>query len=127
MSDSSNMRYTDSHEWVRLDDEQTVTVGVTDYAQNELGEVVFVELPQVGQAVEAGSALAVIESVKAASDIYAPLDGAVIEVNEQLIDQPEMINQSPCDTGWLYRLRINNTDLYQTLKDESEYNQLIGQ
>ena len=110
------LKYSPSHEWSRLDGD-TLTVGITDFAQDQLGDVVFVELPSVGQAVTAGSAVAVVESVKTASDIYAPVSGEVIEVNSDLEDAPETINSAPFEGGWLFKLR---------LKDVSELDKLLG-
>ncbi len=110
MNYPSELRYTKSHEWVRLEGDVAV-VGITDFAQDALGDVVFVDLPQVGKAVEAGSAVAVVESVKTASDIYAPVAGEILEVNSSLSDKPELINQSPYGEGWLFKMKINPADL----------------
>jgi glycine cleavage system H protein len=110
MNYPSELKYTKSHEWVRLEGDVAV-VGITDYAQDALGDVVFVDLPQVGKAVEAGSAVAVVESVKTASDIYAPVAGEILEVNSALSDKPELINQSPYGEGWLFKMRVNPADL----------------
>ena len=98
------LKYTDSHEWVRWESDGNATVGITDFAQESLGDLVFVELPQVGRAVKAGEACAVIESVKAASDVYAPIDGEVLAVNQSVADQPESIN-ADAFSAWLFRLR----------------------
>lgn len=106
----SELKYTKSHEWVRLEGDVAV-VGITDFAQDALGDVVFVDLPQVGKTVEAGAAVAVVESVKTASDIYAPLAGEILEVNSALSDKPELINQSPYGEGWLFKMRVNPADL----------------
>jgi glycine cleavage system H protein len=101
-----DLRYAKTHEWVRVDEEaDIVTVGITDYAQQSLGDLVFVELPEVGQELEAGEECAVVESVKAASDIYSPLSGEVVEVNTVLIDSPELVNSSPYGDGWLIKLK----------------------
>ncbi|ADD28472.1 glycine cleavage system protein GcvH [Meiothermus ruber] len=110
MNYPSELKYTKSHEWVRLEGDVAV-VGITDFAQDALGDVVFVDLPQVGKAVEAGSAVAVVESVKTASDIYAPVAGEILEVNSALSDKPELINQSPYGEGWLFKMRVNPADL----------------
>jgi glycine cleavage system H protein len=110
MNYPSELKYTKTHEWVRLEGDVAV-VGVTDFAQDALGDVVFVDLPQVGKAVEAGSAVAVVESVKTASDIYAPVAGEILEVNSSLSDKPELINQSPYGEGWLFKMKINPADL----------------
>jgi glycine cleavage system H protein len=101
----AELRYTESHEWVRANDDGTVTVGVTDHAQHLLGDLVFVEIPEVGRTVAAAESCAVVESVKAASDVYSPLDGVIVEVNEALADNPELINQDPYGQGWIFRLK----------------------
>lgn len=102
-----DLGYTESHEWVRDNGDGTVTVGITDFAQSQLGDVVFVEVPETGRAVTAGEACAVVESVKSASDIYAPLAGEVLASNEALGDAPETVNQDPYGEGWLFRLRLS--------------------
>jgi len=102
-----DLRYTTSHEWVRQNDDGTVTVGITDYAQAKLGDLVFVEPPESGRTLEAGEACAVVESVKAASDVYSPLGGTVVASNEALSDAPELVNQDPYDEGWLFRLQTD--------------------
>jgi glycine cleavage system H protein len=99
-----DLKYTDSHEWVRFEKDGSATVGITDFAQESLGDLVFIELPEVGQAVKAGEACAVVESVKAASDVYAPISGEVLSVNEAVADQPELIN-ADAFSAWLFRLR----------------------
>ncbi|GIW24949.1 glycine cleavage system protein GcvH [Meiothermus sp.] len=110
MNYPSELKYTKSHEWVRLEGD-TAVVGITDFAQDALGDVVFVELPQVGKTVEAGAAVAVVESVKTASDIYAPVAGEILEVNSALSDKPELINQSPYGEGWLFKMKVNPADV----------------
>jgi glycine cleavage system H protein len=110
MNYPSELKYTKTHEWVRLEGDVAV-VGITDFAQDALGDVVFVDLPQTGRTVEAGAAVAVVESVKTASDIYAPLSGEIIEVNSALSDKPELINQSPYAEGWLFKMRVNPSDV----------------
>ena len=97
----SELKYTKSHEWVRVEDDDIVAVGITDHAQELLGDLVFVELPEVGADAEAGNEIAVVESVKAASDVYSPVNGEVTEVNEALADSPEQVNESPYDNGWM--------------------------
>lgn len=101
----SELKYASSHEWARLEDDGTVTIGITDHAQEALGDVVFVELPEVGVVLTAGDDAGVVESVKAASDIYAPIGGEVIEINEALGDEPETVNSDPYSEGWFYKLR----------------------
>ncbi len=110
MNYPSELKYTKTHEWVRLEGDVAV-VGITDFAQDALGDVVFVDLPQTGKAVEAGAAVAVVESVKTASDIYAPLSGEIVEVNSALSDKPELINQSPYGEGWLFKMKVNPGDV----------------
>ncbi len=110
MNYPSELKYTKSHEWVRLEGDVAV-VGITDFAQDALGDVVFVELPQVGKVAEAGAAVAVVESVKTASDIYAPVAGEIIEVNAALGDKPELLNQSPYGEGWLFKMKVNPADV----------------
>lgn len=101
------LRYAESHEWVRAEDGGIVTVGITDHAQHLLGDLVFVEIPEIGRVVTAAESCAVVESVKAASDVYSPLDGVVVEVNETLADSPELINQDPYGDGWIFRLKTS--------------------
>ncbi len=105
------LHYTKEHEWVRRDDDGTVVVGITDHAQQQLGELVYVELPEVGQALKPGSAMAVVESTKAASDVYAPLAGAVRAVNPALTAEPELVNTDPYGAGWLVRLQPADAQL----------------
>lgn len=117
----SELKYTRQHEWVRVDDDSTVTVGITDHAQAELGDLVFVEVPEVGARFEAGDPAAVVESVKAASDIYSPLTGEVVEANEDLGDSPELINSDPYSDGWIYRLRPDSMDALEDLLGADDY------
>jgi len=105
----TELRYTQTHEWVRANDDGTVTVGITDHAQHLLGDLVFVEIPEVGRVVNAAESCAVVESVKAASDVYSPLDGVIVDVNEALADSPELINQDPYGEGWIFRIKTNAT------------------
>ncbi len=114
MNYPSELKYTKSHEWVRLEGDVAV-VGITDFAQDALGDVVFVELPQVGKFAEAGAAVAVVESVKTASDIYAPVAGEIIEVNAALGDKPELLNESPYGEGWLFKMKVNPADVERLL------------
>jgi glycine cleavage system H protein len=111
--------YTETHEWVTVED-GIATVGITDFAQGQLGDVVFLELPPVGREVETGDTVGVIESVKAASDLYSPVAGSVAEVNESLNDSPEKVNQDPYGAGWLIKVRLNG-DLSEGLLDEMGY------
>jgi len=105
----ADLKYTATHEWVRINGDGTATVGITDHAQEQLGDMVFVELPELGRVLAAAEECAVVESVKAASDIYSPLAGEIVAINEALADTPELINQDPYGEGWLFRLRIDGT------------------
>ncbi|OJA04458.1 glycine cleavage system protein GcvH [Halomonas sp. QHL1] len=107
----ANLRYAESHEWVLDNQDGTVTVGITDHAQQALGDVVFVELPEVGAALSKGQEFGVIESVKAASDLYSPVVGEVIEVNEALEDAPETVNEAPYEGGWIMKVRLDSDSL----------------
>ena len=117
----TDMRYTKSHEWVRLEDDGTVTVGITDHAQELLGDIVFVELPEVDSEFAAEDACCVVESVKAASDIYMPITGEVIDTNNALVDEPDLINSSPYDDGWIFRIKPADVDDVEQLMDASTY------
>lgn len=126
MSDvSEDLKYTSSHEWTRLTDDGSVLVGITDHAQSALGELVFVELPEVNTEIGAGDACAVVESVKAASDIYSPVGGEVIEANESLSDNPELVNQDPYGDGWIMRIRPNDVADLDELLDPEAYKELL--
>jgi len=120
----SDKRYTKEHEWVTLDGD-IVTVGITDHAQEQLGDVVFVELPEPGRNVTAGEACAVVESVKAASDIYAPLTGKVVETNSEITDDPSLVNSDAEGEGWFFRLEIDDTAAFEALLDEDAYNEYV--
>ena len=117
----SELKYTKSHEWVRNDDDGTVTVGITDHAQELLGDLVYVELPEVGTEMAAEDAVCVVESVKAASDVYMPVSGEVVVVNSDLADAPETINDSPYDDGWLIKIKLSNPDEINDLMDADRY------
>ena len=106
----SELKYLSSHEWARVEDDGSVTVGITDYAQDELGDVVYVENPEIGSTVKAGEQAGVIESVKAASDINSPVSGEVVAINRLLEDEPELVNQSPYENGWLFRIKPSNVE-----------------
>ncbi len=118
------LKYTRKHEWTRPEG-NTAVVGLTDFAQDKLGEIVFVELPDMGAEVEAGKGSAVIESVKAVADLYAPLDGTVIEVNEDLLDQPEVINSDPYEGGWVYKIEMKDVSQLDALMDEAAYAKFV--
>ena len=115
--------YTETHEWVSVDGD-VATIGITDYAQSQLGDVVFLELPSVGRMLEAGDSFGVVESVKAASDLYSPVAGTVLEVNEGLSDNPETVNRDPMEAGWLIKVRLNG-DPGEGLLDEAGYRSIL--
>ena len=119
----SELKYASSHEWARLEEDGTVTVGITDHAQEALGDVVFVELPQEGDTLAAGDEAGVVESVKAASDVYAPVGGEVIGINSALEDSPETVNSDPYNDGWFYRLQPSDTGELDKLLDAEAYAQ----
>ncbi|MDC0072018.1 glycine cleavage system protein GcvH [Gammaproteobacteria bacterium] len=122
MSESpENLKYLSSHEWVKLEDDGTVTVGISDHAQDLLGDIVFVELPEVGQRLGAEEEAAVVESVKAASDIFSPIDGEVTEINEKLLDAPDLINGSPYEDGWFFKMQPDDLESLNTLLSSEEY------
>ncbi len=115
------LKYASSHEWARLEEDGTVTVGITDHAQEALGDVVFVEVPEVGATIAAGDEAGVVESVKAASDIYAPVGGEVLAVNEQLEDEPETVNSDPYNDGWFFKLQPEDTGELDKLLNAEDY------
>jgi glycine cleavage system H protein len=120
----TQLRYTDSHEWIDPDGSPH-RVGLTDYAQTELSDVVYVELPQAGSAVTKGSPCAVVESCKAASDVYAPISGTIVEVNTELDSRPELVNQDPYGEGWLFTIESNASDEIQQLLDSAGYQEKL--
>ena len=120
----ADMRFSKDHEWVRSDGDGA-TVGITDHAQNALGDVVFVDLPEVGRMVAAGEACAVVESVKAASDVYAPIAGKIIEVNAALSDDPGLVNREPTQGGWFFRIEPADTGEVAALMDEGAYHSFV--
>lgn len=117
----TDLRYTSSHEWVRLEEDGSVTVGITDHAQEALGDLVFVELPEIGTSLSQGDACCVVESVKAASDIYMPITGEVVDTNQALVDEPEIINNSCYDDGWIFKIQPADEDDVEQLMDASTY------
>lgn len=121
MNTPDDLKYLESHEWVRKEDDDTVTVGITDFAQDQLGDVVFVELPTPNTTVTAGDQVAVVESVKTASDIYTPVSGTITEVNESLETNPEEINSDPYGAGWLFRVRMSDAGELDALLSASAY------
>jgi glycine cleavage system H protein len=125
MNVPDNLKYAETHEWIRVEGD-TGTVGITDHAQNELTAIVYVDPPKIGASVSAGQPAAVVESVKAASDIYSPADGEVIEVNEALSSEPALVNTSPYENGWLYKIRLANPSQLDALKTPEDYRAQIG-
>jgi glycine cleavage system H protein len=121
-----NLRYTKTHEWARPESDGTVTVGITDHAQSQLGDLVYVELPQSGTTVAAGKECAVVESVKAASDLYAPVGGQIAEVNAALSDAPEKVNKDPYGEGWILRIKVADKSELSRLLDAKGYEQLLA-
>src|SRR6476619_2518520 len=119
------LKFTDQHEWLRIEGEMA-TVGITAYAQEQLGDLVFVELPAIGKKLEKGSAAAVVESVKAASDVYAPISGEITEVNEPVVSEPGLVNSDPMGKGWLFKMKIGEPSEIGTLLNDSDYKALIG-
>ena len=121
----SDLKFTEEHEWLRLDEDGNVTLGISDFAQEQLGDVVYVELPVVNQTIHTGQDISVIESVKAAGDIKAPLDGKVIEINELLVDEPEIVNSDPMGDGWFIRIKPDNADDMEKYMDEEAYLEFV--
>ena len=119
------MKYTKEHEWLRVEGD-LVVVGITEHAATALGDVVFVELPEVETMIAEGDEVVVIESVKAASDILAPLDGEIVEVNEKLVDNPALVNEDPTGAAWFFKVRVDDLSVLDAFMDEDEYNDLIG-
>ncbi|MDC0180474.1 glycine cleavage system protein GcvH [Pseudomonadota bacterium] len=125
MSDiPGDLKFLSSHEWARVESDGTITIGISDHAQDLLGDIVFVELPEIGQSVDAENDTAIVESVKAASDIYSPLSGEVIEVNSLLEDQPEIINSSPYEDGWFYKLTPSDLSELDNLLSPEDYSEV---
>jgi len=119
------LKFTSDHEWILVENDSAV-VGVTQYAQEKLGDLIFVQLPKPGTVLQAGAAAAVVESVKAASDVYAPINGEVTEVNQQVVDDPTLVNSDPAGKGWLFKLRIADRSQLDGLMDEPAYRALIA-
>ena len=121
----TELKYTNDHEWVRMEDGGTLVVGLTDYAQEQLGDLVYVDTPEVGAAFVAGDVCAVVESVKAASDVYAPVVGEVVAVNEAIKESPDLISQDPYGAGWLFELSPEDSADWEDLLDSEEYEELL--
>ena len=121
----SDIKFTEDHEWIRMEDDETGVCGITDYAQDQLGELVFIELPETGIEVSQGSEAAVIESVKAAGELKAPVGGTIVEVNETLADEPEIVNNDPQGDGWFIKIKVQDSSELDALMDEDAYQQYI--
>jgi glycine cleavage system H protein len=121
-----NLKYHREHDWVRIDGD-TATFGLTSYAQETLGDIVFIELPEVGTDVTAGAPYAEVESVKAVSDVYAPMSGSVVEINEEVVDAPEVINESPYEDGWLIKVHMSDPSEADDLMTAAEYDELLAE
>jgi glycine cleavage system H protein len=117
----NTLKFADSHEWVKDNGDGTVTIGISEHAQELLGDVVFVDLPDTGDEIEAGESFSLVESVKAASDIYAPISGEIVEINEELEDSPELINEEPYEGGWIVKVKMSDASELNNLKDAEEY------
>jgi glycine cleavage system H protein len=117
----ADLKYVASHEWLKLEDDGIITIGITDHAQDLLGDVVFVELPEVGRTVSADEEIAVVESVKAASDVYAPIAGEIVEINDELVDSPELANEDPYGKAWFFKIKPANVADYDDLLSAEEY------
>ena len=122
----SELLYTQDHEWVRTVSDDAVEIGITDFAQDQLGDIVFIELPEIDSEVDAYDEVSVIESVKAAAELKTPVSGTIVEVNEELEDQPELVNTSPTEEGWFCRMQLSNPDELEELMNEEEYGNYVA-
>jgi glycine cleavage system H protein len=119
------LKFTDDHEWLRIEGD-TAVVGITDFAQGQLGDLVFIELPQVGKQFKKGDAAAVVESVKVASDVYSPIDGEIVAVNDAIVKEPQLVNSDPMGKGWFFKMRVGAPDQLTQMKDEKQYQDLVS-
>lgn len=122
----ADLKYLDSHEWARVESDGTITIGISDHAQGALGDLVFVEVPEVGKSLTKGGAAAVVESVKAASDVYSPLSGEVVAANDALNGSPELVNSDPYGAGWLFKIKPSNKSELQQLLDAKAYEKVVA-
>lgn len=120
-----NLYYSETHEWIRLEDENVVTIGVTDHAQNSMGDMVYVDLPEVGDNIDLNGECGVLESVKSASDLYAPVAGEVVEVNEALVDAPDLVNKDPYGDGWILKMKLEDNGDLEKLMNPEAYRELL--
>lgn len=117
----TELKYVSSHEWLRKEEDGSITIGITEHAQDLLGDIVYVELPEIGEVVAADDEISVVESVKAASDVYAPISGEIVSINENLEDEPELINSDPYGDGWFFRIKPDNIEDYDNLLTAEQY------
>jgi glycine cleavage system H protein len=122
----SELKFTKEHEWIKIN-EGVAIIGISDFAQEQLGDIVSIELPKAGGVFRQGQTIAIVDSVKASSDIYAPISGEILEVNEGLIENPEMINQSPYDSGWIAKIKPSNIEEFESLMTKEKYDRYIGE
>ncbi len=122
----SELKFTKEHEWIKIK-EGVAIIGISDFAQEQLGDIVSIELPKAGGVFGQGQTMAIVDSVKASSDIYAPISGEIIEINEGLIEKPEMINQSPFDSGWIVKIKPSNMEEFESLMTKEKYDRYIGE
>jgi glycine cleavage system H protein len=122
----SELKFTKEHEWIKID-EGVAIIGISDFAQEQLGDIVSIELPKAGGVFRQGQTMAIVDSVKASSDIYAPISGEILEVNEELIEKPEMINRSPYDSGWIAKIKPSNIEEFESLMTKEKYDRYIGE
>ncbi|MDQ5830711.1 MAG: glycine cleavage system protein GcvH [Thermoproteota archaeon] len=122
----SELKFTKEHEWIKIK-EGVAIIGISDFAQEQLGDIVSIELPKAGGVFRQGQTMAIVDSVKASSDIYAPISGEILEVNEGLIEKPEMINQSPYDSGWIAKIKPSNIEEFESLMTKEKYDRYIGE
>jgi glycine cleavage system H protein len=122
----ADLKYLDSHEWARVESDGTITIGISDHAQGALGDLVFVEVPEVGKSLTKGGAAAVVESVKAASDVYSPISGEVVAANDALSGSPELVNSDPYGAGWLFKIKPSNNTELQQLLDAKAYEKVVA-
>ncbi|MBP9721848.1 MAG: glycine cleavage system protein GcvH [Gammaproteobacteria bacterium] len=127
MKTPKDLKFTKTHEWAKLEEDNIITVGISDHAQGLLGDLVYVELPEVGESYAPGEECCVVESVKAASDVYCPISGTILEVNEDLNDTPELVNSEPYEAGWLFRIEASDVDELDELASPAEYESLIAE
>lgn len=126
MAVPEELKYSKEHEWVKVEDD-TVTIGITEYAQGELGDIVFVELPETDDDIEEGESFGSVESVKTVSELYAPVSGTVVEINEELEDSPEFVNESPYEKAWMVKVKLNDTSQLDELLSADQYKEMIGE